>query len=133
MMRSLVASVALFGLMGAAPAPPSGQDELARCVYPGQIERVGNDVGPTSRYFQASRGRVFRVDTTEDCFEPSSRGMGIMPYVSTSERMCSGDELRVTTSVSDLPRTCVARLSERVTDAAEIRSSGLGLSGRSSN
>ena len=131
MIRLLVVSgVTLFGLTGAAPAQDAGQDAPNLCVYPNQVERVGNDVTPQSRYFQASRGRVYRLDTATDCFEPSVRGFQFKPYVSTSEKMCPNDELEVTMAVAGVPRTCVARLSAEITDPSEIRSSGLGLTGR---
>ena len=133
MIRSLVASAALVGLMGLAPAPPPAQDDLSRCFYPSQIERIGNDVSPTVRYFQASRGRVYRLETEGACFTPSTRVLRIAPHVATSNRVCSGDQLRVATTVSNLPRTCLARLSEQVTDPTEVRGSGLGLTGSSSN
>ena len=134
MIRSIVFSgAALFGLMGVAPAQDAGPDSPAMCVYPNQVERIGNDVNPQSRYFQASGGRVYRLDTATDCFEASAPGFRIAPYVKTSERMCPKDELEVTTTLSGIPRTCVARLSEQVTDPAEIRASGLGLTGRRSN
>lgn len=134
MIRLLVVTgVAAFGLMGVAPAQDAAQDTPDRCVYPNQVERVGNDVTPQSRYFQASRGRVFRLDTETACFEPSARGFRFAPFVSTSETMCPNDELEVTMAVAGVPRTCVARLSEVITDPGEIRSSGLGLTGRGSN
>lgn len=134
MIRSLVVSgIALFGLMGLAPAQGAGPDAAAMCFYPNQIERVGNEVSPQSLYFQASGGRVYRLDTATDCFAPSTRGVSIAPFVETSDRMCPNDQLKVTSTVSSLPRTCVARLSAVITDPAEIRSSGLGLVGNQSN
>lgn len=131
MVRLLVVSgVALVGLMGLAPAQDAAHDAPTMCVYPNQVERLGNDVNPQSRYFQASRGRVYRLDTATDCFEPSVRGFQFKPYVSTSDKMCPNDQLEVTLAVAGVPRTCVARLSEVITDPGEIRSSGLGLTGR---
>lgn len=133
MIRSLIASAAFLGLMGVSPAPPPAQNDFSRCFYPSQIERIGNDVGPTVRYFQASRGRVYRLETEGACFAPSTRVLRIAPYVATSDRVCSGDRLRVATTVSNLPRTCLARLSEQVTDPTEVSDSGLGLTGNASN
>lgn len=125
-MFMLSASV-LLGSMTAAPAQNVEGDAMVGCVYPNQIERVGYHVLPESRYFQASRGRVYRLDTQHACFEPFTLRVRVEPHLGTSARMCPGDQVRVTMSVSGGPRSCLARLSGPIRDPAEIRSARSGL------
>ncbi|MNS91015.1 hypothetical protein D3C72_1250880 [compost metagenome] len=128
MVRMFVLSASvLLGSMTAAQAQNVEGATVVRCVYPNQIERVGYGVLPESRYFQASRGRVYRLDTQHACFERFTRVLRVEPHVATSARMCPGDQVRVTMSVSGVPRACLARLSGPIRDTAEIMSARSGL------
>lgn len=106
---------------------PSSADGSTQCLYAHQIERVGYYTTATDRYFQASGGRIYRVNTSTDCFTPETRRVRIEPYMAQGTQLCPNQEVRVTMTVADLPRVCIARLSARVTDRAELRVSGLGV------
>ena len=115
----------------AACAPVEGGESSARsdpglCFEAAQVSnfRTEND---RQAYIRSQRGDVFRLDTTApNCFDAATRSLAIEPYGGSRVRMCPGDEVKVTVLDGSMaPKTCIARLSERITD-----SGASGLPGR---
>lgn len=116
-------ALAVAGIAAAACAPMDGSmnsasNDVARCLRTADVDNF-RVVSSQQAYVHSRRGGAFRLDAAPNCFEPSTTGVVVEPYVAASPEMCAGDQVRTRTQMtSGPPRTCVARIEGPITDGA---------------
>ena len=119
-MRYILAlGAAAASLAACAPVEGGGVSTAADAGLCFEAAQVSNFRTENDRqvYIRSQRGDVFRLDTTApNCFDAATRSLAIEPYGGSRARMCPGDQVRVRViDGSPTPKTCIARLSERIT------------------
>jgi len=111
-------AILALGLAGCAPMDgpmDTASSDVAPCLRTGDVDnfRVASD---RQAYVHSRRGGSFRLDTVENCFEPTTRAVHVEPDVSVSPQMCTGDRVRVQVQMnSSVPRTCIATITGPIT------------------
>lgn len=122
-------TVLALGAAAAGCAPmegpvDTGSRNVAACLRSQDVDnfRVASD---SQAWVHSRRGGAFRLDAAPNCFDASTRGVLVTPYVATSPDMCAGDRVRVEVQMtSAVPRTCIATISGPETDGNVSRLPG---------
>ena len=119
-MKTAIAMLLTFAAMACAPVGGGAGPEaktVRACFTSADVDNFR--IASSQQVYVHSRlGGAFRLDTPPNCFDAASRALVVEPYVSVSERICSGDQARVRVlDASAAPKTCRAQVTGPITDS----------------
>ena len=119
-MRAAITMLLTFAAAGCAPVERGArvESETARACFTSADVDNFRIASSQQVYVHSRLGGAFRLDTPPNCFDAASRALVVEPYVSVSERICSGDQARVRVlDASAAPKTCRPQVTGPITDS----------------